>query len=218
MVHLDELGVLDRNVAMTHCVHVDEHEIDVMAAAGRQRRALPDDRAQGQLRRHPDRQDPRDGAARHQRRHRHRRQQRVATTATSCGRRTWWPGCSRTPAWTRRCSRPRRRTRWPHSAGPARCSSRTRSARSSRASGPTSCCTTPTAPNGGRCSTSSTSWCGRPTAAACTPCFVDGPSVVEDYRCTTIDEDALWAHAQADGRGDHRPSAACPTRPSGPSW
>ena len=24
MVHLEELGVLDTNVAMTHCVHVDE--------------------------------------------------------------------------------------------------------------------------------------------------------------------------------------------------
>ena len=24
MVHLDEIGVLDRNVAMTHCVHVDD--------------------------------------------------------------------------------------------------------------------------------------------------------------------------------------------------
>jgi cytosine/adenosine deaminase-related metal-dependent hydrolase len=34
MVHLDELGVLDTNVAMTHCVHVDDHEIDLMAAHG----------------------------------------------------------------------------------------------------------------------------------------------------------------------------------------
>ena len=32
MIHLDELGVLADNVAMTHCVHVDDHEIDVMAA------------------------------------------------------------------------------------------------------------------------------------------------------------------------------------------
>ena len=29
MVHLDELGVLDRDVAMTHCVHVDDHEIGI---------------------------------------------------------------------------------------------------------------------------------------------------------------------------------------------
>ena len=28
MVHLDELGVLGPDVAMTHCVHVDDHEID----------------------------------------------------------------------------------------------------------------------------------------------------------------------------------------------
>ena len=34
MVHLDELGVLDTNVAMTHCVHVDDHEIALMAAHG----------------------------------------------------------------------------------------------------------------------------------------------------------------------------------------
>ena len=34
MVHLDELGVLDTNVAMTHCVHVDDHEIGLMAAHG----------------------------------------------------------------------------------------------------------------------------------------------------------------------------------------
>ncbi len=33
MVHLDELGVLDRNVAMTHCVRVDDREIDLIAAA-----------------------------------------------------------------------------------------------------------------------------------------------------------------------------------------
>ena len=32
MVHLDELGVLGPDVAMTHCVHVDDHELDVMAA------------------------------------------------------------------------------------------------------------------------------------------------------------------------------------------
>ena len=31
MIHLDQLGVLDDNVAMTHCVHVDGEEIDVMA-------------------------------------------------------------------------------------------------------------------------------------------------------------------------------------------
>jgi 5-methylthioadenosine/S-adenosylhomocysteine deaminase len=31
MVHLDELGVLGSDVAMTHCVHVDDHELDVMA-------------------------------------------------------------------------------------------------------------------------------------------------------------------------------------------
>jgi cytosine/adenosine deaminase-related metal-dependent hydrolase len=34
MVHLEELGVLDRNVAMTHCVHVDDHEMSLMAARG----------------------------------------------------------------------------------------------------------------------------------------------------------------------------------------
>jgi len=34
MVHLEELGVLDRNVAMTHCVHVDEREMSLMAARG----------------------------------------------------------------------------------------------------------------------------------------------------------------------------------------
>jgi cytosine/adenosine deaminase-related metal-dependent hydrolase len=34
MVHLDELRVLDTNVAMTHCVHVDDHEMSLMAARG----------------------------------------------------------------------------------------------------------------------------------------------------------------------------------------
>ena len=31
MIHLDEIGVLGENVAMTHCVHVDDAEIGVMA-------------------------------------------------------------------------------------------------------------------------------------------------------------------------------------------
>jgi cytosine/adenosine deaminase-related metal-dependent hydrolase len=34
MVHLAEIGVLDRNVAMTHCVRVDDHEVEVMAQSG----------------------------------------------------------------------------------------------------------------------------------------------------------------------------------------
>ena len=34
MVHLDELGVLADDVCMTHCVHVDDQELDVMAAKG----------------------------------------------------------------------------------------------------------------------------------------------------------------------------------------
>ena len=33
MVHLDELGILADDVAITHCVHVDDHELDLMAAA-----------------------------------------------------------------------------------------------------------------------------------------------------------------------------------------
>lgn len=32
MEHLDALGVLDSNVMMAHCVHVDEHELGIMAA------------------------------------------------------------------------------------------------------------------------------------------------------------------------------------------
>lgn len=34
MVHLDEIGVLDRNVAITHCVHVDDVEIGLLADRG----------------------------------------------------------------------------------------------------------------------------------------------------------------------------------------
>ena len=34
MVHLGELGVLGADTSMTHCVHVDDNELDVMAAAG----------------------------------------------------------------------------------------------------------------------------------------------------------------------------------------
>jgi len=34
MEHLAEIGVLDRNVAITHCVRVNDREIDLMAAAG----------------------------------------------------------------------------------------------------------------------------------------------------------------------------------------
>jgi len=34
MVHLDELGVLDDDVVMTHCVQVDDKEISVMAKTG----------------------------------------------------------------------------------------------------------------------------------------------------------------------------------------
>jgi 5-methylthioadenosine/S-adenosylhomocysteine deaminase len=33
MIHLDELGILGDDVCMTHCVHVDDSELDVMAAA-----------------------------------------------------------------------------------------------------------------------------------------------------------------------------------------
>ena len=33
MIHLDQLGVLAADVAMTHCVHVDDEEIDAMARA-----------------------------------------------------------------------------------------------------------------------------------------------------------------------------------------
>lgn len=34
IVHLDEIGVLDRNVAITHCVHLDDAEIGLLAARG----------------------------------------------------------------------------------------------------------------------------------------------------------------------------------------
>lgn len=34
MVHLAEIGVLDSNCALTHCVRVDDHEVALMAAAG----------------------------------------------------------------------------------------------------------------------------------------------------------------------------------------
>jgi len=33
MVHLDELGILGPDVAITHCVHVDDRELDLVAAA-----------------------------------------------------------------------------------------------------------------------------------------------------------------------------------------
>jgi 5-methylthioadenosine/S-adenosylhomocysteine deaminase len=34
MVHLSEIGVLDAQPVMTHCVHVDDHEVDLMAQHG----------------------------------------------------------------------------------------------------------------------------------------------------------------------------------------
>ncbi len=34
MIHLNELGVLSDDTSMTHCVHVDDNELDVMAHAG----------------------------------------------------------------------------------------------------------------------------------------------------------------------------------------
>jgi len=34
MIHLDEIGVLADDVCITHCVHVDDSELDVMAAKG----------------------------------------------------------------------------------------------------------------------------------------------------------------------------------------
>jgi cytosine/adenosine deaminase-related metal-dependent hydrolase len=34
IVHLEEIGVLDRNVAITHCVHLDDTEIGLLAARG----------------------------------------------------------------------------------------------------------------------------------------------------------------------------------------
>ena len=45
--------------------------------------------------------------------------------------------------------------------------------------------------------------------------YVDGRLVVDDYRCTTIDEDDLLRRAQAAGEGDPSPAPACPTAPSG---
>ena len=34
MVHLAEIGVLDERCVMTHCVHIDDHELEVMKEAG----------------------------------------------------------------------------------------------------------------------------------------------------------------------------------------
>ena len=34
MVHLSELGVISEDTAMTHCVHIDDRELDIMASAG----------------------------------------------------------------------------------------------------------------------------------------------------------------------------------------
>jgi cytosine/adenosine deaminase-related metal-dependent hydrolase len=34
MVHLADIGVLDRNVAMTHCVRIDDHELGIIADTG----------------------------------------------------------------------------------------------------------------------------------------------------------------------------------------
>ena len=66
MVHLDELGVLDRDVGDDPLRPRRRRARSTLhgRSTARQRRPLPDDRAQGQLRRDPDRQVPRDGAAR----------------------------------------------------------------------------------------------------------------------------------------------------------
>ena len=75
-----------------------------------------------------------------------------------------------------------------------------------RARRPTSCSTTPTDRSGDRCSTSSTSSCGRPTGAACTPSLVDGAGGGRGRgHCTTIDEDRCGPTRQQARRGDHRP-------------
>ena len=53
--------------------------------------------------------------------------------------------------------------------------------------------------------------CGQPTGAASTPCSSVVGSVVDDYRCTTIDEDDLLRH-RADRRR-RRPASLRPSRP-----
>ena len=60
-------------------------------------------------------------------------------------------------------------------AAPRPCRCKTRLAHSRWASAPTSCCTTPIDRNGDRCSTWRTNLCGRPTDAACTRCLLTVP-------------------------------------------
>ena len=139
---------------MTHCVHVDDNELDIMAAAACSVEHCPTTALKVSLRRDPDREDPRDGDAGYQREHRHRRQQRLELLPTCTAPPIWWRGCSRTPAWTPRCSPPRRLTRWRPSAWRSHdVDERSRSGRSSWARRPTSSSTTPTGRSGDLCST-----------------------------------------------------------------
>ena len=82
MVHLDELGILRDDVCITHCVHVDDHELDRMAATGSSvahcpTTALKVSYGVTQIGKMPEMVQ-----RGHQRVDRHRRQQRSRTTPT----------------------------------------------------------------------------------------------------------------------------------------
>ena len=94
-----------------------------------QRRSLPDDGTEGELRGHPGRQVPRDDADGHQRQHRHRRQQRIQLLRPDAGHvpgRRAVQGCS---AGSTDVPGRDGLSRWPPSAAPRPCRCRTRSAR-----------------------------------------------------------------------------------------
>ena len=85
IVHLAELGVLDTDVAITHCVHLDDGEVGILAETGASVAHCPTDGAEGRLRRHAGRQDARDDGRRCERVHRNRRQQRLQLLRPDAG-------------------------------------------------------------------------------------------------------------------------------------
>ena len=199
MVHLDELGVLADDVCITHCVHVDDRELAAMARTGSSvahcpTTALKVSYGVTQIGRMPG-----DGPARDQRLDRHRRQQRLQLLRPDAGdvprRRPVQGRPDGPPAVPGRAGardgHARRRPITGHAGG--------RSGRWSPASERTSCCTTPTGRSGDRCSTSSTSSCGRPTVEACTPCSSTAVWSSRTARVTGLDEAKLWRDVQQAG-------------------
>ena len=170
MVHLDELGVLADDVCITHCVHVDDRELEAMARTGSSvahcpTTALKVSYGVTQIGRMPEMVQRGINVS-------------IGTDGNNASNysdlmRAMYlvAGLFKDARMDPQLFPAESASRWPRSAVPDHLACRQTSDRWNPASERISCCTTPTGRSGDRSSTSSTSWCGRPTVEACTPCW-----------------------------------------------